>query len=80
MNPQLVPAVALAFDAAYDNLKARPTLPHSFGSKTMIYPDVNNPARPSVKKVMAHQSKGWRNVPPLPFTSCLTGLPDIGHR
>ncbi len=50
MNPQLVSAVALAFDAAYDNLKARPTLPHSFGSKTMIYPDVNNPARPSGKK------------------------------
>ena len=50
MNPQLVSAVALAIDAAYDNLKARRTLPHSFGSEPMVYPDVNNPARPPVKK------------------------------
>ncbi|MBP6008305.1 MAG: hypothetical protein KA740_11445 [Rhodoferax sp.] len=50
MNPQLVPAFGLAFEAAYDNLIAHRTLPHSFGNETMVYPDVNNPARPSVKK------------------------------
>jgi hypothetical protein len=50
MNPQLRPAVGLTFEAAYDNLLAHRTLPHSFGNENMVYPDVNNPARPSVKK------------------------------